>query len=222
MKTRFPDLVPIGRLASYKLQAYWAIALGDLPPSRRRKLKAIRAGDGLKLHIASGPVPRNGWLNIDVASNADISRDLRRPFPLPGGCAKYIFSEHFVDHVQYPDVITRVLAECQRPLESGGVARFVLHDAKAMCLAYATDDANYFRRGEHDNMLPIEAVKQLFRFNDFHQFLYDFPLFHDLLLKAGFSKVDRRMFKTGPHPELLLDYDFESRDALSMYIEAIR
>ena len=71
-------------------------------------------------------------------------------------------------------------------------------------------------------MLPIEAVKQLFRFNDFHQFLYDFPLFHDLLLKAGFSKVDRRMFKTGRHPELLLDYDFESRDALSMYIEAIR
>lgn len=221
-KEGFPDLVRIGRLVKYEADAFRATAFGALSLSRRRKLGAVRSGDHLKLHLASGPAPRAGWLNLDVATSADVRIDLRRRFPLPDGCAALLFSEHFCDHVEYPHVIGRVLAECHRLLEPGGVARFVLHDAKELCAAYANDDPEYFVRGEYDGMRPIEAVNELFRFNDFHQFLYDFDLFRDLLLAAGFSAVTRCKFKESSRIELLLDFDLESRDALSMYVEAMK
>ena len=54
--------------------------------------------------------------------------DIRRRLPFMDGTVRYIFTEHFCDHLGFPDVIGRFLKECHRVLEKGGVARFVVHD----------------------------------------------------------------------------------------------
>lgn len=52
----------------------------------------------LGLHIGSGDVYLNGWVNIDSESGkADLRRDLRRRHPYEDDSVEFIYSEHFIE-----------------------------------------------------------------------------------------------------------------------------
>ena len=109
-----------------------------------------------------------------------------------------------------------------RVLAPGGRARIVIHDARDLARAYLENDSRYFDESGQGGQPHIVAVNQLFRFNDFHQFLYDFEFFAELARKAGFQSVIRSRYLTSDVPELVLDETHPDREILSMYIEAIK
>lgn len=219
LKRDHPDVVRILRLVKYELEGQASHLLGKLSPARRRRVAELKRQTGLKLHIASGRSRLPGWVNIDVSDAADVKMDLRRPLPLASSSARMIFCEHFCDHISHPHGIRHFMSECYRLLEPGGVARFVLHDAGDLMKAYVAGDRSYFKTAEQDEE-PIVAVNMLFRFNDFHQFLYDYPYFSKLLDEAGFKTVRRCAYQVSATEGLAMDFDHPSREVMSMYVEA--
>ena len=82
-------------------------------------------------------------------------------------------------------------------------------------------DARYFEVAEEVRPTMMESVNFLFRFNDAHQFLYDYETFERLLLAAGFAEVVRCKYRESTCPELVLDFKYPSREVMSMYVEAV-
>ena len=219
---RHPDVVRIFQLIRYETLGHAAHIAGRLSPAKRRFLSGLNGKKGLKLNIASGGEKREGWISVDVSLAADIRMDLRKPLPFGDGSASLIFCEHFCDHLNYPFMIKKFLSQCNRILEPGGRARFIMHDARDLARAYLENDTKYFHDGNMGGLRPSEGVNLLYRFNDFHQFLYDFETFERLLKEAGFSQVIRSSFLHSEIPGLVLDVNLPDRPALSMYIEAIK
>lgn len=217
----YPDGLQILWLIRYEVQGLLVRAGAWLSPSHRRRLRATRKSSHLKLNIASGSLKSAGWLNVDASPNADLRIDLRQNLPITSGSVSLIFSEHFLDHLEYPNTARRFLAECLRVLEPGGRMRLVLHDAEALCRAYVNRDTEYFRLSGETTTNLVEAVNSTFRFNGFHKFIYDFETLEKLLLEVGFSRVIRCQFRQSEIPELVQDFDQVARGVLSMYVEAL-
>ena len=74
----------------------------------------------LKLHLGCGRRIKNGWINIDLSPQADITLDIREPLPFLANSCAMIYSEHFLEHIDYPESTQLFLKECYRVLEPGG------------------------------------------------------------------------------------------------------
>lgn len=220
-KTERPELVQIARLVRYETEAALAVTRTRLSPSARAKLSEYQNRRDLRLHIASGTRYLSGWVNLDTGPAADIRLDLRRPLPFATGSASMAFSEHFLDHLEYPNTAERVLSEIRRVLKPGGRLRIVVHDAELLARAYVQRDAGFFQRAIAGNPPFVQWVNLIFRFNGFHQFIYDFETLEALLLKVGFSRVLRCSFRGSEIPELNVDFDNPDRPVQSLYVEAI-
>lgn len=197
-------------------------------PRQRWTRHRLKSSWDLKVQIGSGPNPVPGWVNIDGGFHADIKTDLRRTWPLRTGSVAYIFTEHFLDHLEYPNGIVHVLSDCYRVLKPGGTMRAIVHDAERLLRAYVDKDTGFFRKigalNTADNHAPslITVVNHLFRFNGFHQFIYDYETLECEFLKAGFSTVIRSSFRGSSTPELNLDLDLPDRAPQSLYVEAVK
>jgi predicted SAM-dependent methyltransferase len=196
--------------------------------SQYRMRRRISKAHDLKVQIGSGAHPMPGWINIDGYFTADLKFDIRRPWPLGSGSVAYIFAEHVLDHLHFPDGIGFVLCECYRVLKPGGVMRAILHDAESLLRAYIEKDMEFFRQigflnGSDENTSSLIAfVNHIFRFNGFHQFIYDYETIERQFLKAGFSSVRRSSLRGSSIPELNMDLDIPDRSVQSMYIEWTR
>jgi predicted SAM-dependent methyltransferase len=180
------------------------------------------------VHIASGPLPLPGWINVDASPQADLRLDLRRRLPYASASVAFIFTEHFVDHLQFPDSVSTFLRECQRVLKPGGAMRVVVHDGERLLRKYIEKDADFFTRlGEcalidsTTNTL-MEVVNNVFRFNGAHQFIYDFETLEAQLLAAGFSSVQRSSYRGSSFSDLNVDSDLPDRAVQSLYVDAIK
>lgn len=217
-----PDLLRIGWLARYEMESAWVDLRGRLSPRQRSLLRQLRGERGLKLHIASGPARKAGWINVDGAADADVRLDLRKPLPFASESVALIFTEHFLDHLQYPDVVGRFLAECHRVLEPGGRLRAVMHDAELVARAYLNRDEQFFRVAMGGSPPLVETVNLIFRFNGFHQFIYDYAAAKHVMERAGFERVFQSSCCGSEIPELNLDSTQPDRTVQSLYVEAVK
>lgn len=217
-----PDLLRILRLVRYELEVARTDLAGRLSPAQRARIRRLRAERELRIHIASGSNRVPGWINVDAAPGVDVQMDLRRALPFSTDSGGLIFSEHFLDHLEYPAVAGRFLSECRRVLEPGGRLRVVLHDTEILARRFVERDAAFFRVAANADMPPGEALNHLFRFNGFHQFLYDFDTLAALLSRCGFSRVIRSSYRGSEIPELNLDLDYPDRPIQSLYVEAVK
>ena len=222
IKSFYPDKVRIARLAFYEFQSFAAHLLGRLSVRQRSLIRKLKAAKGHRINIAGGTMAFPGWINVDASPSADIRMDLRKALPFADQSVQYLFSEHFCDHLNFPDVIGRFLKDCHRILQPEGVCRFVMHDAEAMMKACVEKNDGYFQVGEIEHPTRMEAVNLIFRFNDMHQFMYDFETFSRVLLQAGFTRIKRCPYRHSDHHDLVLDYVNPHREMLSMYIEAMK
>jgi SAM-dependent methyltransferase len=86
-----------------------------------RQVRKLSGQQHLRLHIGCGPKIKKAWINIDLSPQADITLDMREPLPFLENSCSIIYSEHFLEHLDYPGHANSFLRECYRVLEPGGV-----------------------------------------------------------------------------------------------------
>ncbi|MEM7338298.1 MAG: methyltransferase domain-containing protein [Actinomycetota bacterium] len=177
--------------------------------------------DDPKLHIGSGWVPREGWLNVELHPvRSDVmNMDAAAPFPFDDGTFAYVFSEHMIEHISYVDG-GRMLAECFRVLRPGGRIRISTPDIGFLVDLYGPGKSqlqeNYI---EYLTSFPDpEAPEPLdtFVINKYvrawgHQFNYDEPTLRRHFEAAGFVDVSR--FAVGESADPVLA-DMENVDRM--------
>ncbi len=121
-------------------------------------------------------------------------RDCRTELPLTSGSACGIFTEHFLEHLDYYEEAPGFLRECRRVLAPGGVLRIIVPDGGKYLEAYSTGSLADMSRFSplptldpksdaapfsiEKQVLPFQTKMEIvnfhFRQNGQHRFSYDF------------------------------------------------
>ncbi|MCK6463088.1 MAG: methyltransferase domain-containing protein [Candidatus Pacebacteria bacterium] len=163
-----------------------------------------------KVQIGAGVHRIKGCLNIDIVPPADFIWDVREGLPFGDNCLELIFSEHFLEHVDYPISSKKVISECFRVLKKGGEIIIGVPDSEKMI-------NNYFHRNDYfykkiivnwyskRNFLPdVNTYIDLLNFHlrdqdddakyNPHFWGYDYEKMYSLLHDIGFSKIKKWKF----------------------------
>jgi len=179
----------------------------------------------LRLNLGSGYRPKAGWVNVDLGERADVTLDLREPLPFPSNAAAEIYTEHFFEHLSYPNLdeptaweverpgcrseALTFLRECLRVLQPGGLLDIVVPDAECMLTDYAMRHSQPFLRapwwGPQWCDTPLHCLNYVFRQGTEHKYAYDEETLGNVLAQAGFTGIRRRPFdpdRDAPNHEL--------------------
>jgi predicted SAM-dependent methyltransferase len=164
-----------------------------------------------KLHIGSGAHHLVGWLNTDLYPQGKntIYLDATKVFPFNESTFDYVFSEHMIEHIPYPDGLW-MLAECYRVLKPNGKIRIACPDLKAIIDFYnpkKTSKQLEYIRWTVDKFTPGLPYEDTFVINDFfrnwgHQFLYDEKTMRSAMETIGFENVIRKEMKESNDSQL--------------------
>ena len=153
------------------------------PPPRKQ---SISVTEPAKLHLGSGPYRFDGWINIDIDSpKADVRMDLREKLPFASGTARYVFAEHFIEHVTRSEAIA-LLKECNRVLDERGIIRLSTPDLRKMVDLYLGGELTYWKEVSWLPATPCQMVNEGMR-SWGHQFVYDKDELCAVLIEAGLS-----------------------------------
>jgi predicted SAM-dependent methyltransferase len=162
---------------------------------------------GLKVNFGCGRARKPGFLNLDFAPTADFRLDLRRGVPLPDGSCSLVYSEHFLEHLAYPEGAELFLKECFRVLGDGGQMLLSVPDTEWPLKEYAEGGGSYIKACVEENWHPpgcttfMEHLNYHFRqrwsgrsYSHFenHRFAWDEETMRVKLTEAGFIDVTRR------------------------------
>ncbi|MGH7720959.1 MAG: class I SAM-dependent methyltransferase [Gemmatimonadaceae bacterium] len=178
---------------------WWELRIQKWDRTDRRRVKQFLNGGEIKLNLGSGPNRKNGWVNIDLGADADLNLDLRERFPFDDGSVSVIYSEHFFEHLEYPDEVGRVLGESLRVLRPGGLFSVGVPDTAWPVTAYVTGDEEYFRSARaHRHRYPcttrMHDLNYHFRQGSEHKYSYDEETLAEVLRNAGFVSVAARQW----------------------------
>jgi len=110
-------------------------------------VNAYTGKTGLKLNLGCGRNIKQGWVNVDFAereNKLDIVCDLSKEFPFDINSCSYIYSEHFIEHLEWLDGRT-FIEKCFKSLQAGGVFRIVFPDFQKIFKAYIDRDDDFFK-----------------------------------------------------------------------------
>lgn len=173
-----------------------------------------------KLHIGCGDNVLDGWLNVDLypLSQHIVHLDATTPFPIGDEAFEYIFSEHMIEHISYPQG-QAMLSECHRILKNEGKIRVSTPDLAFLIGLYQDEKSDLQKRyiewvaDRIARVAPCDA--DTFVINHYvrawgHQFIYDEKTLRQSLEKAGFSNV--RSWKLNEsEDEVFRDLENENR-----------
>jgi len=199
--------------------------------SVRRRFKGKK---DLKVNIGAGPEAKAGWINMDLYSGKGINcvYDCRKSLPFDDNSVQCIFTEHFVEHIDYSDDVPDFLRDCHRVLMEKGVIRIIVPDGGGYLRAYCAEgwDALGKKRTmtqEHVDVgfgwkynTKMELINFIFRQGIQHKFAYDYPTLEFVLRKAGFALVKEQTFGKSMMDGLAID--FPERASESVYAEAMK
>ena len=175
---------------------------------------------GLKLHLGSGPNRKSGWVNIDLHQEADLTLDLREPLPFRDNSCAIVYSEHVLEHFEYPEPVMSMLRDWLRVLAPGGTCRIGVPDTRWPLVEYCgLGDGRYFTLAKAQwhpawCRTPMEHINYHFRQGREHQFAYDAETLVRALTDAGFVDATQTSFD----PEI----DTASRELGTLYVTATR
>jgi predicted SAM-dependent methyltransferase len=194
------------------------LATDLLTPLERRRAAGLTNRRPLLLHPGCQNVPKEGWLNIDLAGYpVELRWNLLRPLPLPEKSADAVFHEHLLEHFSLRDGL--FLAEdWHRVLKPGGILRIGVPDAGAYVGSYSHADGETLSSLRPEAATRMLAVSALFYWPH-HLTMYDFETLELLLNAAGFEQVARREFGD---TQLAQCPDSPHRRAETLYVEAVR
>lgn len=181
------------------------------------------------VQVGSGPHPIDGFTNLDLGFNADITWDIREGLPFDDDSVGFMFSEHTLEHIDYPVSAKRHFADLHRVLTPGGRAVIGVPDAKRVMEAYGnkaeaiTDYLSYWYKNRDcldDFNTPIDIVNYVFRDQDDdevytpHFWAYDLEKMTQLFVGAGFEASSIRAWDFDPNIAT------PKREWGSLYVEA--
>lgn len=150
-----------------------------------------------KLHIGSGSVALPGWINIDIRPlpGVDVVQDVTQGLPFTE--ARFIFAEHFIEHLPFEDA-ARFLRECRKVLAEDGVLRL------------STPNLDWVLRSHYDPgrwRSTKEPIRDCFWLNKAfrawgHCFLYNLETLAQLVSAAGFAFVSAQSYGRSQFPAL--------------------
>ncbi|ALO97224.1 methyltransferase domain-containing protein [Streptomyces sp. NPDC001508] len=158
-----------------------------------------------KVQIGGGTHRVDGFFNIDLVPPADLLWDIREGIPLQDDSAEEIFSEHFLEHIDYPRSAKHYVREAHRVLVQGGRIVTGVPDAAFALSEYpgALEDSDemirrwYAKRdGLSDINTRLDLVNLVFRDQDDdptytpHLWAYDHDKLVQLFTEAGFTTVE--------------------------------
>jgi predicted SAM-dependent methyltransferase len=188
----------------------------------RDRLAKLPSKD-LCINIGCGPNCLSGWINVDMARNdgLDIVWDLRHGLPFPSESCTAVFGEHVIEHIRKEDA-ARLLKECHRVMQKGGVIRLSTPDAGRFLKAYANDDG-FLRHPSFDRPIetPMDRINHMMREDGQHLWVYDAPALILLLQQAGFGEVSEQAFGSSQHARMK-SIDTPARAFESLYVEAVK
>jgi predicted SAM-dependent methyltransferase len=218
-------------------------AAGYLADARRRL-------GPLFLHTGCGTHLVPGWVNTDVVTLVDpggsatqegeaysvggravyLKHDASRPYPLADGSIRWVYNEHFIEHLGLEDAL-RWLREMHRLLDARGRIRVSTPDLEQFVRGYLDERQELFdawRAEIKPHLVGVEdlparrAVVLNLLFEHWgHRWIYDLEELACILSLAGFHGVERRDFRQGGEPRLAeLDQDW--RRVGTLYVEALR
>ena len=188
-----------------------------------------RKKNGLKINFGSGSYVKPGFVNLDFTSTADVRLDLRKDIPLYDSCSVFVFSEHFVEHLSYPEGVEKHFMECFRILQPGGKIYISVPDTEWPLKDYVNGGSSYLIAAKENNWHHedcttfMEHINHHFRqrwrgfsYSHFenHRFAWDFDTMNKKLKEAGFENVEKRKFNS--------EFDSPHRQVGSLFISAYK
>ncbi|HEY2987045.1 MAG TPA: methyltransferase domain-containing protein [Candidatus Binatia bacterium] len=175
--------------------------------------------DNLKLNAGCGRNFKDGWINIDMSDKADLQLDLREPLPFAAESVSIVYSEHFLEHLEYPDQALNFLKESLRVLQPGGLFSVGVPDTEWPLKSYVNEDQEYFllaRQRWHPAWCNtrMHNLNYHFRQGRQHKYAYDFETLAQILGEVGFVSIARRAFNPG--------LDDERREHGTLYVDAYK
>lgn len=164
-----------------------------------------------KLQLGCGRNWLEGWLNSDYfPRTSDILQlDVTVALPFEDDTFDYIFSEHVIEHISYPEG-AYMLEECFRVLKPGGVLRVGTPDLAFLVNLYREDEASghartqieqefleYFLANEiKDRKINAPVDFDTYLINKFvrawgHEFIYDEKSLRHMMETLGFADITR-------------------------------
>ncbi|MET9447295.1 class I SAM-dependent methyltransferase [Streptomyces cinerochromogenes] len=158
-----------------------------------------------KVQIGGGAHRIDGFYNIDAVPPADLLWDIREGIPLQDSTVRVMFSEHFLEHIDYPRSVKHYAREAHRALAPGGRlvtgvpdAAFVLrHYPGNPALSEEMVERWYAKRdclGDINTFLDL--INYVFRDQDDdptyspHLWAYDLEKLTQVFAEAGFESVE--------------------------------
>lgn len=229
-------LTPLGRAA---VELRNEIRTARISRRSRKVFEALAGRRGLKLHLGSGSDVRPGWVNVDLLTRADsqvplvgnqpgdvafVNYDVRRRIPLEDGCCKLVYSSHMFEHLEHADAV-RLMRDCHRLLEPGGVFRVSIPDFRSCFRAYLERDIEFFTLIDETELVPggrsedltlVDFINYTVYQHGQHRSIFDEEKLVHLLTGIGFSHVARSEFQPA------IDPGSPQRQRYSLYMEAVK
>jgi predicted SAM-dependent methyltransferase len=189
-----------------------------LPRERVRAHRFGQKSTSLRLHVGSGKSPKAGWVNIDVLGHpVDLAWNIQRGLPFRTETIRAVFHEHVLEHFTKTDGL-RLLRECHRVLEPGGILRVGVPDLHAFIQSYVAQGTGLLA-DTFPRETPTAAFNKLV-YEHGHKAMYDADSLCDLFHVAGFSSARRVPFAVSQLGELCPDSPVRERGTL--YVEAAK
>lgn len=173
-----------------------------------------------KIHLGCGNVYIDGWVNVDIFSNAgaDVHCDVTR-LPFEKGSADIIYASHVLEHIHRHMVIA-TLQHWRSILKEGGILRLAVPDFAACCKYYS-------ETGKLESLIGLLYGGQTYQKN-YHTMTFDRRTLVDLLKRAEFSEVrewdwkDTEHTKYDDYSQAFLPHMDKNGTLMSLNLEAVK
>lgn len=169
-----------------------------------------------KLHLGCGDNLLPGWSNVDFNGwKGVISHNLTKPLPVKENSVSFIFTEHFIEHIDRKEGVV-FLSDCYRVLKPNGVLRLSTPNLKTLVNQYLGPyQESYAPFGSTTCQYLNTGVRAWG-----HQFIYDYEEMELALKEAGFQTIYETPWHQSQFPELT---NLESRpNQGDLIIEAVK
>jgi predicted SAM-dependent methyltransferase len=182
---------------------------------RSKRIQAyLRTHAVPKLQLGAGGNVHPGWLNTDIVDykreHEIVYLDARKPFPFPDSSFDFVFSEHMIEHLRYPEG-SHCLRECHRVLRPDGRIRLATPSLNRLARLYGDDltdlQRRYIRWSTDSFVEHADGYQPGFVLNNFfrswgHEFIYDEQTLRQLLEAVGFADIEECPIGESKEPEL--------------------